>query len=125
MKTIEDIFELTDSILPADAKKTVFFCEVEEKAYEIFYYAYLSDGSRRQCYELAEEGRADEAALDAKFEEIARFIRQTDSYEPEKRNVVTLCIEGMNETVNVDHFDKSQGLYKIKKDWKAQLPFGV
>lgn len=120
MKDIENIFELTKSILPSDAKKILFFCEVEEKAYEIFFYACFRDGSCKQCYELAEEGMADERTLDIKFENMARFIRQTDFYEPDKRNIVTLYVEGIKKTVSVDKFDKCVGLYKIKKDWKEK-----
>lgn len=118
MKDVRDVFELTDSILPSHAKKTVFFCEVEERAYEIFYYAFFEDGSCKQCYELVEEGREDETVLDERFEKIAAFIRQTDIYEYDKRNVITLVVEGTNEFASVDQFDKSVGLYKIKKDWR-------
>ena len=119
MKDIRDIFELVDGLLPSMAKKTVFFCEIEESAYEIFYYTYFKDNSCKQCYELAEEGMVDERTLDAGFEKIADFIRKADFFDAEKRNVITLSIKGMNETVNIDQFDKDVGLYKIKKDWKS------
>lgn len=120
MKDIKDIFELTEGILLPKTKKTVFFCEVEEGAYEIFYYVWLKDGSCRQCYDLAEEGEVEEAILDETFEKIAGFIQKTGEYDPEKRNVVTLTVEGINERVSFDKYDKSVGLYKIKKDWKMK-----
>ena len=120
MKDIKDIFELIDGILYSKAKKTVFFCEVEESAYEIFYYVYFEDDSCKQCYELVEEGKVDEGILDAEFEKLAGFIRKTDVFDAGKRNVVTLFVEGMKESVSVDQFDKSVGLYNIKKDWKLK-----
>lgn len=124
MKDIKDIFELTEGILIPKAKKTVFFCEVEEGAYEIFYYVWLQDGSCRQCYDLAEEGKVEEILLDETFEKIAGFIQKTEMYDPENRNVVTLTVEGINERVSFDKYDKSVGLYKIKKDWKLKYSCG-
>lgn len=119
MKNLEDIFEILDGILPADAKKTVMFCEVEKTAYEVFYYSYFADGSCKQCHELAAEGRVDSNALDAGFEKAAKYIRECDAFKPDQRNVVTIVIEGASEKVKIDQFNKTAGLYKIKKDWKA------
>lgn len=119
MKNIEDIVEMLDGILPKDAKKTVIFCEVEKTAYEIFYYAYFADDSRKQCYELADAGGINPAVLEKGFEKLAAFIRNCNEYDAEKRNVVTICVEGISEKVALEQFDKSIGLYKLKKDWKA------
>lgn len=119
MKSLEDIFELLDGILPADAKKTVVFCEVEKTAYEIFYYSYFADDSCKQCYELADEGKVDAGVLDAGFEKLSKYIKDCKGFNTDGRNVVTISIEGTSEKVKMDNYDKSVGLYKIKKDWKS------
>lgn len=119
MNNIEAIYELVDKILPAGSTKTIMFCEIEPKAYEIFYYSYFADNSCKQCYELVDENVIDGSTLDMGFEKIASIIRESDKYDPEKRNVITVTIEGTLEKIKVEQFDKSVGLYKIKKDWKA------
>ena len=119
MNKLEDIFELTNSIIPLETTKTVFFCEVEEAAHEIFYYSYLKDGSYKQCYELAEEETVNEMALDEVFDNMADFIRKCPEFDASKRNVVTLIIEGTNKKSIIEMFDKIVGLYKIKKEWKT------
>lgn len=119
MKRLEDIFEVLDGILPSDAKKTVVFCEVEKNAYEIFYYSYFEDDSCKQCYELTDDGQIDAGVLDAGFEKMAKYIRDCEGFNPDGRNVVTISIEGTSEKAKMDNYDKSIGLYKIKKDWKA------
>ena len=53
------------------------------------------------------------------FEKMARFIRESDEFDSEKRNVITIKIEGTSENVAIEYFDKSVGLYKLKKEWKA------
>jgi hypothetical protein len=118
MKKTDNIFDLLDNILPGNIKKTVMFCEVEETAYEVFFYVYYADGSCKQCNELVDEGIIDSSALDTGFEKVANYIRNCDDFNAEARNVVTIKIEGTSETVKMDHYDKSMGLYKIKKDWK-------
>lgn len=119
MKKLEDILVLLDGILPTDAKKTVVFCEVEKTAYEIFYYSYFADNSCKQCFELVDDGKIDARVLEAGFEKLAKSIRDCERFNPEGRNVVTISIEGTSEKVEMEKYDKSMGLYKIKKDWKA------
>lgn len=119
MKELEGIFELLDDILPADARKTVVFCEVEKNAYEIFYYSYFADDSCKQCYELADSGKIDVGVLETRFEKMAKYVRDCEGFNSDSRNVVTIYIEGTSENVKMDNYDKSVGLYKIKKDWKA------
>lgn len=120
MKNIDGILDLLDHLLPSDAKKTVMYCEIEEQAYEVFYYSYFADGSCKQCYELEAEDRVDAEILADGFENIAAFIRDSKEYNAEKRNVVTVVIEGVSENIKVDQYDKSVGLYKIKKEWKEK-----
>lgn len=120
MTDLDGIFELTDSVLPKGADKVVFFCEVEERAYEILYYAFFPDGTRKQCYELAEEGSIDGALLDERFGRIADFIRKSDCFEKCSRNVITLTMKGTDERVGWETFGKEIGLYQIKKEWKSR-----
>lgn len=119
MKELNDIFEIIDGIIPEDARKTVIFCEIEKTAYEIFYYSYFSDDTCKQSFELVDEGLIDSGELDSGFEKIAHFIRKTAEYQEDKRNVVSITIEGTSEKVDINYFDKSTGLYKIKKEWKT------
>lgn len=118
MKQLDEIFELFDGIIPAKSKVKVF-CEVEEKAYEIYYYLFSDDGSFKQCFELVEEDKIDYRTLEMCFEKVAEFIRSSSKYDAEKRNVVTILIDGTSEQVDIQQFDKSVGLYKIKKEWKS------
>lgn len=120
MKEIEDIFELLDGVLVPDAKKTVMFCEVEQTAYEVFYYSYFEDDSCKQCYELEAEGKIDGKVLETGFEKIAAFLRSCRSYDAKMRNVITIVVEGTSEKAAEEKYDKSVGLYKIKKEWKAK-----
>lgn len=118
MKKIENILEILDNILPNKAKKTVIFCEVEQTAYEVFYYSYFTDMSCKQCYELVDEGIIDPNMLDAGFERMAKYVRECEEFSTDKRNVITIVVEGTSETVDIKQFDKTVGLYKIKKEWK-------
>ena len=120
MKNMEGILDMLDHLLPSDAKKTVIYCEVEKNAYEVFYYSFFADGSCKQCYELEAEGIVDAEILADGFENIAAFIRDSKEYDAEKRNVVTVVIEGVSENIKVDQYDRSVGLYKIKKEWKEK-----
>ncbi|MEE1517762.1 MAG: hypothetical protein UF228_09230 [Lachnospiraceae bacterium] len=119
MKDIENIVELIDPIIPKGTKKIVFFCEVEDKASEICYYL-CNDIEPVQCYELAESGEIDSVLLDSTFEKLCDFIKQTNSYDETKRNVITILVDGRSEKVFVEKFDKSVRLYKLKKEWKEK-----
>lgn len=118
MNNIEDIFKIIDGIFPSEAVKTVMFCEIENKSYEVFFYSYFEDGSSKQCYELEDEGKINSEVLEQGFAEIALYIRNCKEYNSEKRNVVTIITDGANANVEIKQFDKSMGLYKIKKEWK-------
>ena len=119
MKKIDEIFELFDGIIPVSAKKTIIFCEIEKTAYEIFYYSFSNDGTYRHSSEIVESGELDTLVVEKQFEKVAGFIRDSDSFDPNRRNVITITIEGTTEKVEVDQYDKNVGLYKIKKEWKS------
>jgi len=116
MAKLDSIFEIIDDDLIKGYSKVVFFCEVERTAYEIYFYAYDVNGEYKQCYELE---AIDSIKLDEMFEKMANLIRESDEFDTEKRNVITIKIEGRSENVAIEHLDKSVGLYKLKKEWKA------
>lgn len=119
MKKLEEIFELLDGIIPKDAEKTIMYCEVENTAYEIFYFSYFEDGSCKHSSELIDAGLLDSFIIEKGFEKIADFIRRSETYDSERRNVITIVTEGTLEKIESEKYEKSVGLYKIKKDWKA------
>lgn len=119
MKDIENIVELIDPIIPKGTKKIIFFCEVEDNASECCYYLYNND-EPVQCYELAESEEIDTVLLDGTFKKLCDYIRQTEAYDETKRNVITILVEGKSEKVHVEKFEKSIGMYKLKKEWKAK-----
>lgn len=118
MKKLEEIFELLDGIIPANAEKTIMYCEIEKTAYEIFYYSYFVDGSCKHSSELIDAGILERSIVEKGFDKIAGFIRSSDSYDSECRNVITITIEGITEKIESEKYEKSVGLYKIKKEWK-------
>lgn len=117
---MKNIVEIAKTILPQNAKKVVFFCEIEENANECSYYFFDGQGNIKQCYELAEEGMIDSVLLDNTFEKIVEYLKNIDSFDFEKRNVVTIIIEENTEKIKIEKFDKSVGLYKLKKEWKLK-----
>lgn len=120
MKNLDDVFELVEDVLPAATQKTIVFCEIEQKSYEIFYYSYFADGSCKQCYEIESEGNIDSTTLKKGFEKIALFLRNCKEYEEDKRNVITVYVDALSRKVEIRYFEKSIGLYKIKKEWKTE-----
>ena len=45
MQKLNNIFETISESILKDFSKVIFFCEVEQKAYEIYYYAFDKTGS--------------------------------------------------------------------------------
>ena len=94
------------------------FCEVEKTSYEIYYYSFYEGELIKHSSEIIDFGELDPSAIENGFGKIADFIRNSDSYNSGLRNVITIKVEGTTEKVETKHYDKSVGLYKIKKDWK-------
>ncbi|MBO5632424.1 MAG: hypothetical protein J5965_25495, partial [Aeriscardovia sp.] len=97
MKKIEEIYELLEGIILNKAKKTVMYCEVEKTAYEIFYYSFFEDGSSKHSADLIDSGELNSLAVEKGFDKIADFVRDTDFFDEEKRNLITLIVEGTSE----------------------------
>lgn len=119
MKKLEDAFELFDGVIPSNAEKTIIFCEVEKTAYEIFYYSFFQDGSCKHSSELIDAGEFNSADVENVFDKVAKYIRESEPFDTERRNVITITAEGSSEKVEIEKFEKKVGLYKIKKEWKA------
>ena len=64
-------------------------------------------GEYKQCYELVDSDLVDSTILERMFEKMARFIRESDEFDSEKRNVITIKIEGTSENaVSYTHLPK-------------------
>ena len=116
-----DLSELTNianDIIPKASNKTIIFCEIEKTSYEIFYYSFYSNGKIKHSSEIIDNDEIDSTVVDKVFNDIAKYIRKSEEFDPTKRNVITITINGKNSTIDVKQYDKSVGLYKIKKDWK-------
>lgn len=118
MKNVDDVFEIIKDIIPQNAKKIVFFCEIEKKAYEIYFYSFLKDGTYKQCYDMVNEGLLDDSLLEKCIDKMAALLRDTAEYDPQMRNVFTIYVSDKSKSVQIEKYDRSVGLYKIKKEWK-------
>jgi hypothetical protein len=119
MKDIDDIVEIVDVIMPKKVDKVVFFCEVEDNASECCYYVFRNQ-EVKQCYALVEDESVDSLLLNNTLKKMADYIRQTQTYVNGKRNVVTIIIEGTSEKIKTQVYEKSIGLYQLKKEWKEK-----
>lgn len=119
MKKLEEIYELLDGIIPNEAEKTIVYCEVEKTAYEIFYYSFFEDGSCKHSTELMDGGVIAASVVEKGFDKLANYVRNSEYFDGDKRNVITLIVEGTSEKMEKNQYDKSNSLYKIKKEWKA------
>lgn len=106
-------------IIPKKSVKTVVFCEVEKTAYEVFFYSLLEDGKWIQSNELVDQEQISEDSLAEAINQLVDEIRLSEHYSPEMRNVVS---GNLSEKAiwNLEQVEKTKGLYKIKKEWKAK-----
>ena len=58
--------------------------------------------------------------LDTTFRKMASFIRESDEYQSDKRNVITIIVDGKSKNVSLEVMGKKIGLYKIKKEWREK-----
>lgn len=117
MKPETLIYEKVRDIIPEKSEKTVFFAEVSETSYEVFFYSYI-DGKAVQCYEFTEQDKLDENDLDEVFEAIAGIIRKSKVFISGKYNIATIKIDRCGVKMYMDYMDKDVRMYKIKKEWE-------
>ncbi len=110
--------ELLD-IIPKDSNRTVVFCEVEKNAYEVFFYSFFQDGKYLQSNELVDQDQIAASALEEAVEKLVEEVRLSSFYNSEKRNVVSANIEDNSMTWSLEQYEKTVGLYRIKKEWKT------
>lgn len=77
------------------------------------------EGDYKQCYELVDENEIDAKTLDEFFKNFAEYIRNSKEFDIGKRNVVTIIFDSSSKKIDIKQYDKSIGLYKIKKEWKS------
>lgn len=73
MQKLNNIFETISESILKDFSKVIFFCEVEQKAYEIYYYAFDKTGEYKQCYELVDSDLVDSTILERMFEKMGKI----------------------------------------------------
>lgn len=108
------------SLIPKESKKSVLYCEVEKSSYEAFFYSFYDDGKCIQSNELVDQGFINDYSLEEAVEKLVKEVRELSCFDSEKRNVVSAVIEGMTVTWELEQFEKTVGLYKIKKEWKLK-----
>lgn len=106
-------------IIPKNSVKTVVFCEVEKTAYEVFFYSLLEDGKWIQSNELVDQEKISEDSLEEAIKQLVDEIRLSEHYSPEMRNVISGKLTE-KITWDLEQVEKTIGLYKIKKEWKAK-----
>lgn len=106
-------------IIPKKSVKTVVFCEVEKTAYEVFFYSLLEDGKWIQSNELVDQEQISEDSLAEAINQLVDEIRLSEHYSPEMRNIISGNLSEKT-TWDLEQVEKTIGLYKIKKEWKAK-----
>ncbi len=118
MNNIDTMIKAFSDIVDKNSNKTILFGEVEETAYEFFYYSFFPDRKCKYYEELVDEGILDSTKVESIFEEMASIVRQSTNYDASKRNVISVILNGETNQCDYDLFDKKVGLYQIKKEWK-------
>lgn len=106
-------------IIPKKSVKTVVFCEVEKTAYEVFFYSLLEDGKWIQSNELVDQEQISEDSLAEAINQLVDEIRLSEHYSLEMRNIISGNLSEKT-TWDLEQVEKTIGLYKIKKEWKAK-----
>ena len=119
MKPETLIYDKVRQIIPKGSSKTVFFASITETSYEVFFYAYI-DGEPIQCFELAEHDMLDENELDTVFANIVDAIKESNLYQNDKNNIVTITVDKSGVKMDMEYVEKDARMYGVKKDWKQK-----
>lgn len=124
MKSFEIIADKIQDILPQEWKKVVFYAEVTDDSYEMFYYVFTSESNKPiQCYDLPDLYEIDENKIDAIFEELYKPLREersslaVEGKEPWTNYTLLLTDDG-HFKVDYDFTSLEDGGYNYRKDWK-------
>jgi hypothetical protein len=111
MQSFEMIAERIQDILPQGWKKVVFYAEVTDDSYEMFYYVFTSESDKPiQCYDLPDLYEIDENQIDAIFEEL---------YEPLRKERSSLIAEGKEPWSNYTLILNSDSSFKVDYDFTS------
>ena len=126
MQTFELIADKLQDILPQGWNKVVFYAEVTDDSYEMFYYVFTSESDKPiQCYDLPDLSDIDEDQIDNIFEELYEPLREersalvTDGKEPWTNYTLVLTADG-HFKVDYDFTSLEDGGYEYLKNWKAK-----
>ena len=124
MQSFEIIANKIQDILPQGWKKVVFYAEVTDDSYEMFYYAFTSESDKPiQCYDLPELYEINEDQIDAIFEEIYEPLREERSSLVSEgkeawTNYTLILTEDGHFKVDYDFTSLEDGGYEYRKSWK-------
>lgn len=107
-------------LIPKNSQKTIIFCEVERTSYEVFFYSFLENGKWIQSNELVDQEQISEDSLMVAIEQLIDEVRSSSLYNPEMRNILSGEVDNKSNNWNLEQSEKTVGLYKIKKEWKAK-----
>ena len=111
MQSFEIIADKLQDILPVGWKKVVFYAEVTDDSYEMFYYVFTTEGDKPiQCYDLPELYEIDEDQIDAVFDEL---------YDPLREEQVGLIAEGKEPWTNYTMVLSDDGSFKVDYDFTS------
>ncbi|MCC8168762.1 MAG: DUF600 family protein [Clostridiales bacterium] len=119
MKTETIIYDEIKKVIPTGSRKTVFFAEVTETSYEIYFYAFTGE-KPVQCYTLAEQGELDENELDAVFEAVSNIIKQSKAYDKNKMNIATITVDHSGVYMDMEYYELNARMFILKKQWEQK-----
>ena len=111
MQTVETIANKLQVILPQNWNKVVFYAEITDDSYEMFYYVYTLDSDKPiQCYDLPDKYVIDEEQIDSVFDELFEPLR-------DERN--QLVLEGKDAWTNYTLTFSDDGSFKVDYDFTS------
>ena len=126
MQSFEIIADKIQNILPVGWKKVVFYAEVTDDSYEMFYYVFTSENEKPiQCYDLPDFYEIDEDQIDAVFDELYDPLREEQSglvsegKEPWTNYTMVLSEDGSFK-VDYDFTSLEDGGYDYRLSWKKK-----
>ena len=114
------VSSLIKSLIPSDVKQAYVYCEIEKSAYEIDYWCKNADGSWTNIGGLIEDDRVDPTEYEKVCDAVYKSIKSGKQFDPDARNVYTFIAKGSSISMQYKKYDKSVGLYPIKKEWKQK-----
>lgn len=126
MQSFEIIADKIQDVLPNGWKKVVFYAEVTDDSYEMFYYVFTSGSDKPiQCYDLPDKYEIDEDQIDAVFEKIYEPLRKersglvAEGKEPWTNYTLLLTNDGSFK-VDYDFTSLEDGGYEYRKTWRKK-----